>query len=536
MEQKYLKGAAILTAASVFVKIVSAIFRIPINNVLDAAGRGTFQVTYVVFSFLLAVSTAGVPVALSRLVSTANADGNKGLAKRYFSVALLAFLIIGLTAMLVTFFFADDFARFMNASAAATGIRVLSPAVFFACIISVYRGYAQGHENMIPTAISQVIEVICKTGIGITAAIVLARLGYDTSIVSAGAIMGVTIGLGISVIILILYKKKMDRKSDSVLVAPDISHGTLGIFGKIMKVSGPITLSAVFMSVMVLIDTSIVLGRLQTALGFSEYEASVLFGIYALGLPVYNLPLALVVPISVSIIPAIAAAIAKGRDHDSALIMQSSLKLVNLIAMPSAAGIIILAAPILKVLYNYDMQLATTITMILGAASFFACLQYITTAILQSNGHERVVLITFPIGAASKIIVAFFLSGNPHFGILASPIGTLVCFIVIAILNIAFIKARIKNKPKFVKVFIRPLLCSAVMGVATRLVYELMHRLGSTIIGSCQLAVALYLAISVIVGVIVYAVLIIATRTVTITDMKLVPKGEKLVKILRIRS
>ena len=534
--QNYLKGAAILAAASALAKIISAIYKIPLYNIMDAAGRGTFQVTYNVFTLILAISTAGVPAALSRMVSTARAGGNTKLAKRYFAVALPTFIVIGIAAMLIMFFFADSFAAFMNNSLAAQGIRVLAPAVFFACIIAVYRGYAQGHENMLPTAMSQIVEVTCKAVIGIAAALWLVHMGYRTDIVSAGAITGVSVGMGISVPLLILYKRRSDRGMALSEGGVQDSGGAPKIFLNIMKVSFPITLSAVFMSLMVVIDSRIVLGRLQAVLGFTEIQASEHFGIYALGLTVYNLPPAIVVPVSVSIIPAIAAAIARGRAGEAGVIMQSSLKLVNLIAMPASVGLIVLANPILIALYNYDLPLATTILRVLGAASFFVCLQYITTAFLQANGHERVSFFTFPTGAIVKILIAYFLSGNPNIGIVASPIGTLACFIVISALNILIIKARVKDGPKFRKVFLRPLLCSAVMGVASFGAYELLRMLGPYTAGLGQNAVRLYLVLAILVGISVYGVLIVLTRTVTMDDMMLVPKGAKLAKLLRIRN
>jgi stage V sporulation protein B len=517
-------------------KLISFIYRFPLNNIIDASGRGTFQITYNVYTLILAISTAGIPAALSRMVSSANASGNTKLGKRYFTVALPAFIIIGLVAMLVMFFFADDFASLLNNSYAAPGIRVLAPAVFFACIISVYRGYAQGHGNMIPTAVSQITEVICKAVIGIIVAGTLVNMGYETHLVSAGAITGVTIGLGLSVPILIWYKRKSDRGlvlSDGA--APD-TRSAMGIFGSIMRVSVPITMTAAMMSLMVNIDSAIVLGRLQSVLGYTETEASSLFGVYALGLTLYNLPPAIVVPVSVSIIPAIAAAITKGKPGEAGEIMQSSLKLVNLIAMPASAGLMVLAAPILKAVYDYDLQLATTILIILGAASFFVCLQYITTSMLQANGFEKVALITFPIGIVIRIILSYVLSGNPDFGILASPIGTLVYFIVVSALNIAFIIYRVKDRPRFSKVFFKPLVCAAVMAGAAFGTYQLVFALGSGILGTGRAPTALFLIISIAAGIAVYGVLIAVTRTITLDDLKLVPKGASFAKLLRIKA
>jgi stage V sporulation protein B len=530
----YLKGAAILASAAMLARVISAIYKIPLYSILDSAGRGAFQVTYNVFALVLAIATAGVPAALSRIVSSARAEGNYKLAKHCFSVAMPVFLTIGFTAMLVMFFFSDNLAGLLNNSLAAPGIRVLAPAVLFVCIISVYRGYAQGHENMIPTAVSQIVEVVVKAGLGIIFALWFIGMGYAANIVSAAALTGVTVGLGICIPLLMWYNGRINRrhKVDSNV---GNSPGVRAVFVNIMKVSLPISLSASFMAIMVLFDNAIVLGRLQSVLGYTEYEASQLMGIYALGLSVYNLPPAILVPVSVSIIPAIAAAISKKQFSEAGAIASSSVKLVNLIAMPAAAGIFTLAAPILIALYDYDTTLSTTILMILGVATFFVCLQFLTTAILQANGYERASLITFPLGAAAKISISYFLSGNPAFGILASPIGTLACFAVITILNIIIIKMRLPQRPKFFAAFIKPFVCAVIMAFTAFLSYRLFYFLGSGLIGTERSAVVLYLTLSIVLAIFVYGFLVVITRAVTKEDMKLVPKGELIGRLLKVR-
>ena len=540
-KQNYLKGAAILAAASIFVKIVGAIYKIPIFNVLDTAGTGVFQVSYSVYTALLTISTAGIPAALSRIVASAAAAGKTSLAKRYFSVSLPAFLIIGLVAMTVMYVFAGTFAGLMNNTMAAPGIRVLAPAVFFVCIISVYRGYAQGYENMIPTATSQVVEVICKAAFGIAAAMWLAGRNSSSEIISAGAIMGTTVGLGLAVPVLIWHKRRIDRALLATSDEESRLKSSLRIFGELMRVSIPITISASFFSIMTVIDNSVVLGRLQSALLLSEEAASEQFGLYTYGLTVYNLPPSIVVPVSVSIIPAIAAALARKREGEAGGIMQSSVKLIYLLAMPAGAGLMALARPILSSLFFHQLQTdqslrtATTAMIILGAASFFVCLQYITTAILQANGHERVALMTFPVGAVIKILIGYFLAGNPKFGVIGSTIGTLVCFIIISALNITFIMIRVKERPKFAAISARPLICTIVMAAVAFFAYKALHSIGSGIIGTSRIAISLFLAVAIIIAVVVYVILIIVTRAVTKEDMSLVPKGEKLAKILRVR-
>ena len=603
--QNFIKSAAILASASIFVKFIGAIYKIPLfqENVLGDVGIGSFQVTYGIYTLILTVATAGIPVALSRLIASAATRGDTALVKRYFSVALPAFSAIGIVAMLVMLLFADPIAGMMNNSLAAPGIRVLAPAVFFVCIISVYRGYTQGFENMIPTAISQIVEVLCKAAFGIAIALWMSGQLFETQYVSAGAIVGVTIGLGLCIPLLIRYKVKHDKlylpsnaavagdaagtdtaavgtaagtvltgtiginSSDISSAAPDgvaasgtvsndaaaaitqvsdtssasvpndisAQSGNLRVLLQLLKVSIPITIGASFMTLMTVIDSSVVLGRLQSGLAITEKAASALYGIYTKGLTLYNLPSALVVPISVSIVPAIAAAIARGSKDDASGIMQSAVKLVNLLAMPASAGLIVLSGPILIALYNDARDTAAIVLMLLGAASFFVCLQSITMAILQANGHERFAMIAVPIGGAVQITLDYFLVANPSIGIIGSPIGTLVCFIVITTLNICRIFAKVPERPKFAVAFLKPFACTAVMAVVAFVGYKASYLLTSALFGSERMGVTAALVVAIALALITYLIMIIATHTITSDDIKLVPKGEKLAKLLRIR-
>jgi len=308
-----------------------------------------------------------------------------------------------------------------------------------------------------------------------------------------------------------------------------------------MKVSIPISLSASFMSIMGVIDTSVVSNRLQNALMLTESEAIAQLGIFRKGLSIYNLPPSLIVPLAVSIIPAIAGAVAQKNKKEASSIVQSSAKLMNLFAMPACAGIMVLAGPILNALYYDPSQTPeafatmTTILVILSVASYFVCLQHLTIAVLQANGYERVALMTFPAGAAVKIAISYFLVGNPNFGILGSPIGTLVCFSIIVTLNVIFITVKVKERFKLISGFLKPLLCAVIMAGVSYLTYKGAEYLGSDSLGTGNTAVVIYLATAIIAGVVVYAALIVLTRAITRDDLSHVPKGDKLAKLLRVK-
>jgi len=532
--QNFIKSTAILAITSIIVRFIGAIYKIPLFIILDRAGTGAFQVTYNVYNLALNIATAGVPVALSRMVSSAAAEGQSDLVKRYFKVAMPAFVAIGVAAMLIMLLLSKEIAALMNNTLAAPGIQVLAPSVLFMCIISVYRGYAQGFENMMPTAVSQTVEALSKAAFGIAIAYLLARAGYEVQYVSAGGILGVTIGLGLCVPILMWYKRKIDS-SMIIEAKPQKLPSSMQILGKLMLVSIPITLGSSIYALVTVIDNSVAQGRLQNILMLSEIESSSQFGLLTYGTTLYNLPASLIVPVAISLVPAIASALAKGDGNEARGIMQTSVKLMNLFAMPACAGLMVLSGPIMIALFSQWDKLAANILSVLAVAAFFLCFQLVTTAILQANGNERLPLLSIPIGGALKIILSYILVGKPQIGILGSAIGSLACYIAICSLNLVFIKNKVAQSPNFINAFSKPLLCSTIMALVARVAYNIIYRLGSSFIGASRSAVIVFLAIAIIIAVTVYGLLIILTGTITKDELSLVTKSEKIAKILRVK-
>ncbi len=530
-----MKGAAILAMAGVTIKIITAIFKIPLLNMLGDEGSGHFQITYVIYGLMITISTAGLPVALSRLISSASATGRTQLVKRYVSVALPVFALLGLALMLVMIFFADGLAAFMGDPDAALGIQAFAPAVFFGCIISVYRGYFQGHNEMLPTAVSQLMEALSKLVFGLLIAWILIQRGFGSPIALAGANIATTIGLGLAIPMLLIFKRRYEQR----YIAPhaDKDHqivpGRRATLMQILSVSVPMTLGASILNIMTFVDTSVVLTRLQTYL--PKEEAVGLLGVYTKGLSIFNLPSALIGPIAFAIVPAIAAAVAARRRRESKEIMSSSLKITNLVAMPAGIGLAVLAQPIFNVLYWNSSPIGPTLLTTFGIASYFMSMQLVTIGILQANGLEKIPLLTCTIGGLLQIGVDWYLVGQPLINITGSPYGTLTCYGSITLLNLLFVALKVKDKPDFRKAFVGPLLCAGVMGVGAWASYKLIERFGTPMFGSGHAAMAVYLFAAIIISVVVYGVLIIATKTITREDMKLIPRGDKIAKMLKIK-
>lgn len=530
----YLTGAAVLTATVAFTKVIGAIYKIPLFNLLGDEGSGHFNVMYNIYTLILTLSTAGVPVAISRLISEARAQDRPRQAARYYSVGLWTFTFVGLVGMAVMLVFGRDLAAFMSDPKVYLGVWVLAPAVFFACVLSPLRGWSQGRNDMVPTAISQIMEVLCKLIFGIAIAWYLKSQGYGVHIIAAGAIAGITIGLGLDVPILAILRRRAARREPRpvTLDEPMSRRETLK---KIVWVSVPIMLSSSVLNIINLVDSSLVRWRLGTGAGLSEKMVDVLYGVYSKGMTFFSVPNAFISPIGVAVVPVVAAAMAS-RDHKSAkATIESSLRVTNLLAMPAAAGLFVLAGPIFEVVFPGSNEHGPALLSMLGIASYFVCAYLISNSILQATGHEKLALVALPVGGLLKIGINYVLVGDPAVNISGAPVGTLACYVTITLLNSVFIAVTSPERPRFLKVTVRPLLCSVLMGAAAWGIQGLCQRHLLPLLGGGRLAGAVCLALTVLAAVFVYAVLIILFRALTKEDILLLPKGEKLAKLLKIR-
>ena len=303
-KQNYLHGAAILAAGVVIMKILGFIYKVPLGNILGDEGYTHFLVAYNIYSVFLTVATAGLPVALSRMISEANTMNRPNQVKRIFSVAWLTFCVLGVVCTLIMFLFPTELADALNDVEASQSILALSPAVLLVCLTSAYRGYCQGHENMKPTTVGQVLEVLVKVVIGLVLAWYLKDLGKSLPLVSAGAIFGVTAGSLAALVYMFAYKR---RNYAALPGGGDEPESRGQILSTLLKVGIPITLGSSVLSLINLVDSGLCMGRLQDAAGFSYADAKVLYGVYGKAQTLYNLPAAFITPLTISVVPAIAA-------------------------------------------------------------------------------------------------------------------------------------------------------------------------------------------------------------------------------------
>ena len=522
--QSFAVGALVLMIASIATKVIGAVFKIPLTNLIGADGMGVFSIAYTIYSTLFVISTAGLPIAISKMVAEANAVGNQKRIKSILKVSLLSFSVIGILASLIMAVFAKPLTVLVSNTMAYYAVLAIAPSLFFVSIVSIIRGFYQGLSDMVPTAVSQVLESVGKLGFGLLFAYILQSRGYSFEICAAGAILGVTLGTLMSALYLFAIVIKKIREYRNVRADSPF----IPLAKSIVKMAVPVTVGSAVLSLTNLIDMFLVMSRLQFAAGFSEIMANKLYGAYSMSVTLYNLPQTFVVAISVSIIPAISTYIAMKNREKTAETIGTAFKLASMIAFPAGVGFLILSKPILNLLYYSrpeDVAIATPLLSYLGIAVMFIALVSLSNSVLQAIGKINVPVGTMLIGGAVKIAANYILVGNPGININGAPIGTMCCYGVIATLNIIVIKKHYREL-SVSKMFMKTFISAVVMGIFAYLTIDPI----SAMIGA-KLGI-----VSVISGcVFIYFLTLLATGGFTKEDILMMPKGEKLVKILKLK-
>lgn len=525
-------GAAILTIGVVIMKILGAIYKIPLGSILGDYGYGIFIATYTVYNIFFTLSTAGMPVALSRLIAEADANRRMKQKEKTFKAALATFAVIGVIFSAVMFFGNEWLAEhYLYKSEAALSVRAMSPAILLVCLVSAYRGYCQGNGNMIPTTVDEVLEVLFKVISGLIIAGILVKTGHDLSEASAGAILGVSVGSVISLLYMIIYRKRNYSDADAEYAADEETDSAKEIVKSILRIGIPISIGASIMAILTSLDPGICQSRLEAA-GYSEYSAGVLYGIYAKVQTLFNLPAAFMTPLTISIVPAVAAAVAMGNHDEASKNSEDAMRIASVISMPMGAGLAVLSFPIVNVLYPNSNAAGPGLLSIMGIASFFVCIVLMENAILQASGKERLPMYAMVSGSVVKIIINYFIIANPDINIYGAPIGTLIGYLWMAVMDYIFIRKALGMKMSLVNVLGKPLLCSAVMGAFAWGVYSVAVRWVGT---EAKIGMLICMAVAVVVAIAIYLVTSILFRTVTNDDMKLIPGGEKVGKMLHMR-
>jgi len=462
----FLSGVSVLTLSAIAVKVIGLLYKIPLLSYLGTEGMGYFNTAYELYALFCIISTAGLPVAMAVLIS--GGKGNFG-ADRIYRASRAAFLVIGLLGSLVMYVFASRFADALDNSGAALCLKAISPTVLFICLGSAYRGYFQGKGNMLPTAVSQVIEAACKLGLGLMLGGYAVSRGQPMQVAAAYAVLGLTVGALLSAVYLSVSKAVSDRKSDTPQVGNGAKRGE--ILRELILLALPITLSAMVTGSAKFIDLATILSRLADS-GYSEAEANSLYGCYStLVLPIFNILPSLTSSVSLSATPAISSALARGEEGISDLksTARTSMGLVCAVAIPAAVGLAVFSRDILSLLFSSQPSAVITATpwlSVMAAAVLPSCLITLSAGMLQAMGRARLSLYTMLCGIALKAVLAYALIGNENIGVLGAPVSSVACDTLVAAFNLFLVSRHcpqlLPRARELIGLFLRPTAATAV--------------------------------------------------------------------------
>ena len=524
-KQSFLQGTVWLAFAAAVVKVIGAFYKIPLNDIIGEQGFAYYNTAYEIYSVLMSLSIAGLPVAMSRMISQANALGHYNQVRRTYHTARFIFLTMGIIGSLLMTLFAKQLANFQHQPDAWAAIACLGPCILLICTMSTFRGFFQGQGNMQPTAISQMLEALCKLIVGIVLATILLKTTGDVAYAAAGAILGVTTSCVVSVVYLFCRYWKARK------LLPVTHEPVTGYFQtakQLLSISIPIAIGSAGLSILTMLETKVYMGQLL-GLGNTQDAADTMKGIYDMAKTIYNMPIAFITPISVSIIPAITAHLTLKDHANTRLTSESAIRIAALISAPCAVGLFVLAEPVTGLLGGYageKLELATMLMRLLSINLMIHSTILVTNAIMQALGHANLPVVNMLIGGVLKLSATFILSGNPNIGIMGAPIGATIGYTAIIALNIFTLRRCTQEPPAVVRQAARPLLSALCMGAVVFVAWY-----GLQLVTSSHLVLC---AGPILVGVVGYAIAVIKLKAITREDCLLLPKGEKIAKLLHL--
>lgn len=526
-----MSGVLVLSLSTFAVKIIGLAYKIPMLDLLGAEGMGYFNSAYEIYALLCIIATAGLPIALSMLVSVNMERGDLAAVKKVYRGAMLLFTAIGTIGGAFLFAFADKMAAIIENPEAAPCIRAIAPALLCVCVSSAVRGYFQGLGNMIPTAISQLIEAVGKLTLGVLFAALATRAGYDISNAAAFGILGLSAGTLISALYLVILKLFRDKQNTKTPVDSIAYKATFykkqGV-GELIRLAIPITLSSTVLGVTRIADMALIMRRLQD-IGYSAAGANVIYGSYTtLAVPIFNLLPSLITPLALAVVPRLSAVLLREREEGAEDIVGVALRISVLFSMPASIAIAVYSKQMLDVLFRGEgeaIAIAAPLLAALGASVLFSCLITTTNAILQAYGKANVAMISMSIGAALKVGSAYVLIGVEEIGAYGAPLSTLVCNVAITAINFYFINKCARGVLGIRELYLRPLLCSAMMISVSFAGYLAIERfLESERIG---------FVFGAILGVISYIFFSLLIGAVERADIEALPGGERILSVLQ---
>lgn len=575
-KQSFLTGAGILAIASILVKLIGALYKIPLTNLITMEGYGYFQGAYAIYNPLYAISMAGLPIAVSKLVSQNVEAGRLRDARAIFRVSRKLFFLVGAVGTVLLMILAVPYSHMVKAPMNYISVLTVAPCILFCCMMSSFRGYYEGLKNMTPTGVSQVIEAGIKMVLGLALTTVFFKhqlhkyqannvgglyhaFGMDVHneaeflaamypYAAAVAISCVTLGSMIGLVYLFIHCKRhglgftREELVNSPRPRPDAK-----LRGQIIRVAAPIALTSLILNLSNLIDDFTVRTRLAHAVDVGMdtikhlYGASIaaagtldenipnyIYGAHGSVLNLRNLIPTITLTLGISAIPVLSAAWQRKDKREIKTTIESALRVCMLLALPAGFGMAALAEPILSLLYPseiHSVPITTPLLVVYGMFMFLFSTTSPITNMLQAVGRMDIPVKTIAIGSAIKIIMNFILIGNPKINIHGAPVSTAVMYAVMLAINLTSLLRVTKVRLNFISIFVKPFVAAATCAVTAWGAYMLTANV-------IHIPFKIATVFSILVGGAFYVIVLALVKGIAKDDVEMLPKGEKIAKVL----
>lgn len=525
-QSQFLRGTLILAAAGMVVKVIGSLNWIILSRVLGGEGIGLYQLAFPIYLLALSVSSAGIPVAISIMTAEKAAQGDYSGAKRIIRLSLIVLTITGLILSLALFFGADWLIshRFIRDPRAYYSLIALAPAIFFVTILSSFRGYLQGWQIMTPTAVSQILEQLFRVGAMLFFASLLLPKGLEYA--AGGASLGAGFGAVAALAVLIYYYLRLNRKlknKTNNLIQANQQESSYEVIRRIMKLALPVSLSSIMLPIVANFDLFIVPARLETA-GYSVEQATELFGyLTGMAIPLVNLFTILTASLATSLVPAISEAYSLGDRARTYQRTAAAIRLTNLVTIPGAIILWLLAEPIATLIYHAPRAGAPI--GVLAAGVFLLGIHQVSTGILQGMGRTSIPVVNMGIAAIVKVTLNWTLTAIPELGIKGAAWATVFDIGVAAILNMYFVRKYTNFTIDLVSLS-KSIVAASIMGICIFGVYQ-------AVLQAAQ-SNGIAAASAVFIGSVVYVFVLVLIGGIDERDIQRIPViGTKLGQFIR---
>lgn len=523
-EPSLAKQGTILAVAAVLVRFIGFFYRIPLANMLGDEGIGNYSAAFKIYSLFLIISSYGVPIAISKMISERYTSKDYYNAHKIFKTTLMVTITISIICGLILWFGYDVLAGAVGYPRSNYAIRALAPTIVIVGIMSSFRGYFQGMNTMKPTAVSQIVEQVFNAVFSLVMAWALISQG-----VAYGA-MGGTLGTGIGafsglIILILVYLLATRGINNRIKKQGEIKkvENSVDIIKELTITVMPILVGIAIMNIMNILDSKMLSAGL-TQLNYPREEIDRLNGMldnkFTL---ITTLPIAIATALASASVPSLAKSIVQQQFGMVKKKINTMLKFTMLVALPSAIGLLILAEPIIRLLFPEDSRGVGLLQV--GAVSvIFYCILQITTGLLQGIDKVMVPAKNALYGAIIKIILNFIFIYLLNMNVYGPVLSTNLFAIIVSILNLRSVIKYANVKINYVVAFVKPTISSVIMGLYSFLFFRLLNWGTGNSNVSCL--------ITIVISIIIYFIVLINIKGLTDEELGMLPFGGKIKAVI----